>query len=157
MDIALASDHAGFQIKDHLAIYLKEQGHRVYDLGVDTPDVRSDYPDVAEVVASAILEGTVERGILVCGSGIGASIAANKFTGIYAAICHDIYSAFQGVEHDNMNVLCLGGRLIGPTLAEGLADAFLNAHFLGKDRYLRRFEKVQYIEKTGKGTLDLDS
>lgn len=157
MDIALASDHAGYQIKDHLVKYLEEQGHHVYDLGVDTPDVRSDYPDVAEVVASSVLDGTAQRGILVCGSGVGASIAANKFTGIYAAICHDIYSAFQGVEHDNMNVLCLGGRLIGPTLAEGLADAFLNAQFIGKDRYLRRFEKLQSIERTGRGNLGLDA
>lgn len=147
MKIALASDHAGFQLKQHLVTYLAEQGYDVADLGVESDAHRTDYPDVAKVIGNAILEKQAERAILICGSGVGASIAANKIDGIYAAICHDVYSAAQGVEHDNMNVLCLGGRIIGPALAEKLADAFLKATFnTVEERYLRRFNMVLDIE-----------
>src|SRR5690606_6060120 len=127
MKIALASDHAGYILKKHVVDYLKQQGHDVIDLGVDTPDVPYDYPDAAVAVAEAITSGQAERGILACGSGVGACIAANRVPGIYAAIAHDSYSAHQGVEHDRMNVLCLGARIIGTALAEELADAFLKA------------------------------
>jgi len=147
MKIALASDHAGYPLKAHLVNYLNEKGHEVLDLGVDTPDVPSDYPDASEAVATAILDGRAERGILACGSGIGASVAANKFSGIYAAVCHDTYSAHQGVEHDKMNVLTVGARIIGTNVAEELVDAFVGAEFSGAERHLRRFGKVQAIEK----------
>jgi ribose 5-phosphate isomerase B len=147
MKIALASDHAGYPLKHHLVGYLQQQGHEVIDLGVDTPDVSSDYPDAAEALAQAIINGQAERGILSCGSGVGASIAANKFPGIYAAICHDTYSAHQGVEHDNMNVLAIGARVVGINVAQELVDAFLRATFIGKDRYQRRFEKIQDFEQ----------
>ncbi len=151
MKIALAADHAGYPLKQHLLDYLRGQGHDVLDLGVDTPDVPSDYPDAAEAVAQAVLDGRAERGILACGSGVGACIAATKFPGIYAAICHDTYSAHQGVEHDNMNVLCVGARIIGPSLAEELADAFIQARFSGEERHNRRFGKVQVIERRESG------
>ncbi len=146
MRIALAADHAGFSLKQHMVGYLQKQGYEVIDLGVDTGDVSSDYPDAATAIAGALLEGGVERGLLICGSGIGACIAANKYPGIYAAICHDTYSARQGVEHDKMNVLCMGGLVIGTALAEEIATAFLRAEFDGIDRHARRFDKVQAIE-----------
>ena len=147
MKLALASDHAGFPLKHYLVAYLQKQGHDVLDLGVDTADVRADFPDRAEVVAQAILDGWAERGILVCGSGIGVCIAANKFPGIYASIAHDTYSAHQGVEHDRMNVLCLGGRIIGQSLAEELVDTFIAAQVDPAERFGKRFGKVQAIEK----------
>ena len=146
MKIALAADHAGYPLKQHLVAYLQSKGHDVLDLGVDTPDVPSDYPDASAAVAGALLDGRAERGILACGSGVGASVAASKFRGIYAAVCHDTYSAHQGVEHDQMNVLCVGARIVGTKLAEELADAFLGATFSGEARHQRRFEKVQAIE-----------
>lgn len=147
MKIALASDHAGFPLKQHLVSYLRNAGHEIVDLGVDTDQVPSDYPDIAELISRAVLEGRVERGLLLCGSGVGACIAANKFHGIYAAVCHDTYSAHQGVEHDRMNILCIGARIIGPALAEELADAFLRAHPSDEERHARRFGKVQALEK----------
>ncbi len=147
MKIALASDHAGYPLKQHLRDYLSKQGHDVLDLGVDTPDVPSDYPDAARAVAEAVLDGRAERAILACGSGVGACIAANKFPGIYAAICHDTYSAHQGVEHDQMNIMCIGARIIGEKLAEELSDAFLRAQVSDEERHLRRFAKVQAIER----------
>ena len=147
MKIALAADHAGFQLKEGLVTYLRDQGIEVVDLGVETDTTRADYPDVAKTIGKAIIEGQAERGIVICGSGVGVSVAANKMKGIYAAICHDAYSAAQGVEHDNMNVLCLGGRIIGPALAEKLADAFINAKFNTEtERYQRRFKMVQDME-----------
>ncbi len=147
MRIAIASDHAGFPIKDEILSFIQDNGHDVIDLGTyDQSPV--DYPDFVVKVARAILEKQAERGIVVCGSGIGACIAANKVDGIYAAICHDTYSAHQGVEHDNMNVLCLGGRIIGTELAREIVSAFLNAEFSGEERHLRRFNKVVAIEKT---------
>lgn len=146
MKVALASDHAGYPLKQHLVEYLRKQGHEVLDLGVNTAEVPSDYPDASKAVAEAVLEQRAERGILACGSGVGACIAANKFTGIYAAICHDTYSAHQGVEHDQMNVMCVGARIIGEKVAEELADAFLKAHISGEERHIRRFAKVQSLE-----------
>jgi ribose 5-phosphate isomerase B len=149
MKIALASDHAGYPLKQHLVLYLQKQGHEVIDLGVDTDKVPSDYPDAAEAIGHAVLDGRAERGILACGSGVGASIAANKMNGIYAAVCHDHYSAHQGVEHDRMNVLTIGARIIGPTTAEELADAFIAAQPSTEERHVRRFGKVQGIEERG--------
>ncbi|QPC84338.1 ribose 5-phosphate isomerase B [Phototrophicus methaneseepsis] len=147
MKLALSADHAGYQLKQYLITYLQEQGHEVVDLGVDTDAVRSDYPDAAKALGEAVLSGQVERGVLVCGSGVGACVAANKMKGIYAAICHDAYSAGQGVQHDNMNVLCMGARVIGPALAESLVDSFIAAHFLEDgERYVRRFHKIQSME-----------
>lgn len=148
MKIALASDHAGYTMKQHLVEYLTEQGHDVLDLGVDTDKVRTDYTDAAKAVGHAVADGKVERGILVCGSGVGASIAANKIKGVYCAITHDAYSAAQGVEHDNMNVMAIGGRVVGTATAKSLADAFLSATFITEpDRYMRRFKDVQAMEE----------
>lgn len=147
MKLAVASDHAGFGLKQYIVNYLREQGHEVLDLGVDTDKVRADYSDAALEVAHAINDGKAERGILLCGSGVGACIAANKVKGIYAAITHDTYSAAQGVEHDNMNVMVLGSRVIGPAVAETLLDAFIAAQFnTVEGRYERRFNKVRDIE-----------
>lgn len=146
MKLAVASDHAGYALKAHIVSYLTSHGHEVLDLGVQTEAVRADYPDTAAAVAHAVLDGFAERGIVVCGSGVGACIAANKFVGIYAAIAHDTYSAAQGVEHDRMNVLCLGGRIVGPSLAEQLVEAFVRAQPNPDPRYERRFVKLQDIE-----------
>jgi len=147
MKVALAADHAGFSLKQHLASYLRERGHSVLDLGVDIPDFPTDYPDTTELVARAVLDGRAERGIVVCGSGIGANITANKIPGIYASVCHDTYTAHQGVEHDRMNVLCLGARVIGTNLAEEIVTAFLQAQISNEERHVRRFGKVQVIEQ----------
>ena len=147
MRIALGADHAGFSLKVVLAEFLARQGHVVLDVGTDNPDEPQDYSDYAQAVAQPVLNGSAERGIVVCGSGVGASIAANKIPGIYACLCHDTYSARQGVEHDNMNVLCLGSRVIGPALAEELVTAFLNARFQDQvPRYVRRHHKVRALE-----------
>lgn len=147
MKIALASDHAGYPLKQHLLEFLQQKGHEVVDLGVDTPDVPSDYPDSAEAAAQAVLDGRAERAIVACGSGIGASIAANKIAGIYAGVAHDTYSAHQGVEHDRMNVLCIGSRVIGVKVAEEVAGAFVNAQASDAERHVRRFGKIQAIEQ----------
>jgi ribose 5-phosphate isomerase B len=148
MKIAIAADHAGFELKQHLLQYLQEQGHTVQDLGVNNGAEPADYPDVAQAVGMIVSSGAAERGVVICGSGIGACIAANKIQGIYAAIAHDLYSAAQGVEHDNMNVLCLGSRVIEPPVAEQLVAAFLNAVFQqNTERYVRRFHKVQQLEQ----------
>ena len=147
MQIALGSDHAGFDLKRDLTAFLQGLGHSVSDLGARTLDPADDYPDFAEAVALTLVERRAERGILICGSGVGASVAANKIPGIRAAVCHDTYSAHQGVEHDNMNVLVLGSRVIGTKLAEELAEAFLRARFSGEPRHRRRLEKVLAIER----------
>lgn len=147
MKVALASDHAGFPLKQHLVDYLSKQGHEVLDLGVNTADVPSDYPDAAVLVGQAINEGRAERGILACGSGVGVCIAANKIHGIYACVCHDTYSAHQGVEHDRMNVLVVGARIIGPNLTEEIADAFLRAVPSDEERHQRRVAKIRAIEE----------
>ena len=146
MRVAVGSDHAGFQLKRLLAQWVKEGGHEVLDLGThdETP---CDYPDSAEAVALALKDGKADRGILSCGSGVGASIAANKVPGIRAAVCHDTYSAHQGVEHDDMNVLVMGGRIIGVELAREITAAFLGARFSGEPRHSRRLEKVKALEK----------
>lgn len=146
MNIAIASDHAGFPLKHHLVQFLRKHGYDVLDLGVDSADTPADYPDSAQAVGEAVLSGRAERGIVLCGSGIGACIAANKMKGIYASIAHDTYSAAQGVEHDRMNVLCLGARVIGQNVAESVALAFLKAQVSDEDRHARRFGKVQKIE-----------
>ena len=148
MRIAIASDHAGFKLKQDLVKYLGELGHTVVDLGTNSEDP-VDYPDYAVAIGRAVLEGAAERGVLVCGSGVGASVAANKLKGIRAGICHDTYSAHQGVEHDDMNVLVLGARVIGPALARELAAAFVHATFSGEARHVRRLNKVQALEERG--------
>jgi len=150
MKIAMSSDHAGYPLKNHLVEYLRARGHTVLDFGVESAEQRADYPDTAAAVARAVLSGEAERGITLCGSGVGACIAANKFPGIYAAIAHDTYSAAQGVEHDQMNVLCLGSRVIGTALGESLVEAFINAVPLSEERYRMRLEKVKRIE-SGEG------
>lgn len=148
MRIAIASDHAGFPLKDDVIRAVRWLGHEPVDLGTDS--TRSvDYPDYAEKVGRAILDGSADRGILVCGSGIGACIAANKMDGIYAGLCHDTYSARQGVEHDNMNVLCLGARIIGPALVPGLVEAFLGGEFSTDERHRRRVGKIRSLESRG--------
>jgi ribose 5-phosphate isomerase B len=146
MNVALAGDHAGFELKQTLFADLKKAGYEVLDLGADNGDAPDDYPDFAEKIANAILSGQAERGVLVCGSGVGASIAANKFHGIYAGLCHDTYSAHQGVEHDDMNVICLGSRVVGVALAREIIDSFLKATFSGEERHVRRVGKVHAIE-----------
>jgi RpiB/LacA/LacB family sugar-phosphate isomerase len=146
MRIAVGADHAGFSLKQDLVTYLKTLKHDVLDLGTNSADP-VDYPDYAEAVGKAITEGRAERGLLVCGSGVGASVAANKIPGVRAGLCHDTYSAHQGVEHDDMNVLVLGARVIGPALARELAHHFLAAKFTGAERHRRRLEKIARLEK----------
>jgi RpiB/LacA/LacB family sugar-phosphate isomerase len=145
MRIALGADHAGFELKENVAGYLRQLGHEVIDLGThNTSPV--DYPDYAEAVGVAVRDERAERAVLICGSGVGASVAANKVPGIRAGLCHDTYSAHQGVEHDNMNVLVLGARVIGPELAHELVRAFLQAEFTGEERHRRRLDKVNALE-----------
>lgn len=146
MRVGVACDHAGFPLKEEAIRVIRETGHEPVDLGTDNT-APVDYPDFAAKLAHAILDGTAECGVLICGSGIGASIAANKIHGIYAGLCHDVYSAGQGVEHDNMNVLCLGARIIGPALVPELIHAFLKAQFSSEERHRRRFEKVRSLER----------
>jgi ribose 5-phosphate isomerase B len=148
MKLAVAFDHRGVHLRVAVLESLSE--HEVLDLGTDTDAVRIDYPDKAREVGEAIQRGEAARGILVCGSGVGAAVAACKLTGIRAAICHDTYSAHQGVEHDDMNVLCLGSEVVGPSLARELVDAFLNAAFDGGERYVARLLKVADLERTMK-------
>jgi len=143
--VAVAFDHRGVRLREAVLATLEEHG--VVDLGVDTDSVRIDYPDKAREIGEAILGGDAERGVLVCGSGVGAAVAACKLPGIRAAICHDVYSAHQGVEHDDMNVLCLGSEVVGPSLAAELVRAFLHARFDGGERYVRRLEKIEAMER----------
>jgi ribose 5-phosphate isomerase B len=145
--IAVAFDHRGVHLRDAVLETLASLQHEAVDLGTDTDAVRIDYPDKARELGEAILGGQAERGVLVCGSGVGASVAACKLPGIRAAICHDTYSAHQGVEHDDMNVLCLGSEVIGPSLAAELIRAFLGAEFDGGERYVLRLEKVKDLER----------
>jgi ribose 5-phosphate isomerase B len=145
MRIAIAADHAGFEMKRDLAGYLAGLGLDVIDLGTDST-APVDYPDISQAVAEAVRGGRAERGILVCGSGAGAAIAACKFPGIRASVCHDAYSARQAVEHDDMNVLCLGSRVIGASLARTLVDAYLGASFSGDERHVKRVAKIAAIE-----------
>jgi ribose 5-phosphate isomerase B len=145
--VALGADHGGYSLKTELVPWLQSQGYEILDLGAHSLDPADDYPDFAEATARAVVAGRAERGILICGSGVGASVAANKVPGIRACVCHDTYSAHQGVEHDELNVLCLGGRVIGIELAKELAAAFLNARFTGEERHRRRMDKVAAMEQ----------
>jgi ribose 5-phosphate isomerase B len=145
--IGVAFDHRGVHLREQVLGELAAGGHDVVDLGTDTDAVRIDYPDKARELGEVIQGGRAERGVLVCGSGVGAAVAASKMRGIRAAICHDVYSAHQGVEHDDMNVLCLGSEVIGPSLAVELVRAFLGARFDGGERYVQRLKKVEAMER----------
>ncbi|MBI3328924.1 MAG: ribose 5-phosphate isomerase B [Nitrospinae bacterium] len=146
MHIAVAADHAGYPLKQTLVDDLRAAGHEVTDVGTHDPTLPDDYPDFAQLVCEAIRSGRAQRAIVVCGSGVGVTVAANKFPGIRAGLCHDHYSAHQGVEHDDMNVLCLGARIIGPEVAREIVHAFVCAQFTGEERHVRRLNKVKTIE-----------
>jgi len=147
LKLVIASDHAGFALKEEVCSHLSKSGHEVIDLGAFKVEPEDDYPDYAEKVGEAIKRGQAPRGILICGSGVGVCVAANKIPGIRAGICHDTYSAHQGVEHDDMNVVVLGARIVGPALAFEVVDAFVKANFIAKEeRFVRRFRKVTAIE-----------
>ncbi len=146
MRIAIGADHAGFDLKQIIGAYLRHLGHEVIDKGTDS-DAPVDYPDFAEAVSIVVRDGQAERGVLICGSGVGASVAANKIPGIRAGLCHDTYSARQGVEHDDMNMLVLGARVIGVELARTLVDSFLAGNFTGEERHCRRVAKIQGLEQ----------
>lgn len=148
MRVAVAFDHRGVKLRERVLEEIVRAGHELVDLGTDKPEPRIDYPDKAREIGDAIRSGAAELGVLVCGSGVGASVAASKLDGIRAATCHDTYSAHQGVEHDNMNVLCLGSEVIGAELAGELLRAFLGARFDGGERFVRRLEKIEEIERT---------
>jgi ribose 5-phosphate isomerase B len=143
--VAIAFDHRGVRLRD--AVLEALAGHSLVDLGTDTDAERIDYPDKAREIGEAILRGDAERGVFVCGSGVGASVAASKLAGIRAAICHDVYSAQQGVEHDDMNVLCLGSEVVGPSLARDLVTTFLGARFNGGERYVKRLQMIEDLER----------
>jgi ribose 5-phosphate isomerase B len=145
MKVVIGSDHAGFQLKNAMGDLLRSMGNEVLDVGAFNENP-SDYPDFAEAVDRAVLEGKAERGVLICGSGVGASVAANKLPGIRAGMCHDTYSAHQGVEHDNINVLVLGSRVVGVALAQDLVRAFMGAKFSNEERHVRRLGKVKALE-----------
>lgn len=145
MRLVLGSDHAGYELKQDLVKFLGSQGHEVVDVGTCST-AAVDYPDFAQAVSAAVLDGRAERGVLICGSGVGACVAANKIPGIRAAICHDSYSAHQGVEHDDMNVLVLGARVIGPALARELVETYIRAQFTKEERHMRRLGKIKAME-----------
>ncbi len=145
MRVAIAADHAGYELKEHLTARLRAAGYDILDLGTNGP-ASVDYPDFADRLGRAVRDGVAERGVLICGSGVGASVTANKLRGVRAGLCHDTYSAHQGVEHDDMNVLCLGSRIIGIELATELAHAFLGARFQTDERFQRRLDKMLAIE-----------
>jgi ribose 5-phosphate isomerase B len=147
MKVAVACDHAGFPLKRLAVEVVRRMGHKAVDLGTDSEDP-VDYPDFAEKVGRAIQRGEAERGVLICGSGVGAAVAANKLRGVRAGVCHDTYTAHQAVEHDDVNVLALGARVIGEALAEELIEAFLKASFSAEDRHLRRLNKVKLLEES---------
>ena len=150
MQVAIGADHAGFELKTVVAALLTELGHDVVDLGAHTYDAQDDYPDFAGAVAQRVAAAG-ERGVIVCGSGVGASVAANKVKGVRASVCHDTYSARQGVEHDDMNVLCLGSRIIGEELAKEVVAAFMDAEFSGETRHRRRLDKLLALEAAWPG------
>jgi ribose 5-phosphate isomerase B len=149
MRVAVAFDHRGVKLRDRVLEEVQRLGHELLDLGTDRPEPRIDYPDKAREIGEAVTGGDSERGIFVCGSGVGASVAACKLPGVRAAICHDTYSARQGVEHDDMNVLCIGSGVVGGDLAAALVAAFLAAEFSGAERYRRRLEKIEAMEREG--------
>jgi len=146
MKLALACDHAGWEMKNSLAAFLRGRRHEVLEVFPDRFDPQDDYPDAAEALGRAVASKSVERGILICGSGVGACVAANKIRGVRAGLCHDTYSAHQGVEHDDINVLCLGARVIGEATAQELVTAFLGARFSGEERHARRLRKTMALE-----------
>lgn len=147
MRVAIGADHAGYELKKEVVDVLRSAGHEVLDFGTNGPEP-VDYPDYARFVCTAIRNGEADRGVLLCGSGAGVTVAANKMRGIRAALCHDAYTAHQSVEHDNVNVMCIGTRVIGPALAFDLLHAWLAATFSGEQRHLRRLAKIDEIEKT---------
>ncbi|HYW34902.1 MAG TPA: RpiB/LacA/LacB family sugar-phosphate isomerase [Balneolaceae bacterium] len=149
MDIGLAADHGGFRLKEAVKTWLKNKGHDVHDYGASELNDTDDYPDFVIPLARAVAKNEVNRGIAICGSGVGASVAANKIRGVRAALIHDIFSAHQGVEDDNLNIICLGGRVIGDELAYELINSFLNATFSGAERHQRRLTKIQNLEQKG--------
>lgn len=153
MRIAVGADHRGYELKDAIAAHLRAAGHQVTDVGTNGPE-SVDYPDLAVAVCAEIQEGRAERGIMVCGSGVGAVIAANKLPGIRAGLCHDTYSAHQGVEHDDMNMVCMGSRVVGEDLALEIVDSFIGARFSGEERYRRRLAKVLALERRQTPTLE---
>ncbi len=146
MRVAIGADHAGFELKGVIASFVSELGHDVVDTGAHEFDASDDYPDLTLALAECVASEQADRGIMVCGSGVGASVAANKVRGIRAAVCHDPYSAHQGVEHDDLNVLCLGARIVGDEVARELVTLFLGAEFSGEQRHRRRLDKVRAIE-----------
>ena len=148
MRVAAAFDHRGVKLRDRALEEIARAGHEPVDLGTDSPEPKIDYPDKARELGEAILAGKAERGVLICGSGVGASIAASKLAGIRAATCHDTYSAHQGVEHDDMNVLCIGSEVVGAELAGELVRVFLGANFDGGERFVRRLAKIEELERT---------
>ena len=149
MRVAIGADHAGFDLKVAIVKEVSKAGHEMVDVGAHEYDPSDDYPDFAVAVAEAVRHGEVERGIIVCGSGVGATVAANKLKGVRACICHDTYSARQGVEHDDLNILCLGGRIVGLSLASELVTAFLDARYRNEERFARRLGKVLEAERRG--------
>ena len=149
MKVAVGADHAGFELKGDIVKWLESEGHQVNDIGAHELDPDDDYPDFAVAVAGSVLKGDSERGIVICGSGVGACITANKVKGIRACLCHDTYSTRQGVEHDNMNVVCIGGRVIGIELTKVVLESFLNANFLPEPRFQRRLDKLNQVEQNG--------
>ncbi len=146
MRISVAADHNGYELKNEISETLKRDGHDVIDMGPHYLDPSDDYPDYAKPLAESVSSGETERGIMVCGSGVGASVAANKVKGVRAAVCHDIYSAHQGVEHDDMNVLCLGSRIVGTEVVRELVSAFISAEYTNEERHARRLTKVIKME-----------
>ena len=146
MRLAIGADHGGYGLKSQLIELLEDQGHEVVDVGASSLDPSDDYPGFAEALAHCIASKKAARGIMICGSGVGASVAANKVRGVRASVCHDTYSAHQGVEHDDMNVLCLGARIVGVELAKELVEAFLSAQYTGEERHQRRLDKVLAME-----------
>ena len=149
MRIVMGADHAGFELKEYLYRRLSEDGYEIVDVGAHEFDKDDDYPDFAKAVGRAVAAGQGDRGILVCGSGVGACVTANKIRGVRACLCHDIYSATQGVEHDDMNVLCLGGQIVGKILAAKLVHGFLSAEYIASGRYKRRVDKILALEQLG--------
>ncbi len=149
MKVAVGADHAGFDLKGEIVSWLESAGHQVNDIGAHELDPNDDYPDFAVAVASVITSGAAERGIVICGSGVGACITSNKIKGIRACLCNDTYTARQGVEHDDMNVICIGGRVIGIELAKVVLDTFLDADFLPEPRFQRRLDKIIQVEQNG--------
>ncbi|MBA40211.1 MAG: ribose 5-phosphate isomerase B [SAR202 cluster bacterium] len=146
MRISVAADHNGYELKNEISEILKRYGHDVIDIGPHSLDPLDDYPDFAKPLAKSVSSGETDRGIMVCGSGVGASVAANKVKGVRAAVCHDIYSAHQGVEHDNMNILCLGSRIVGTEVVRELVSAFISAEYTNEERHARRLNKVIEME-----------